>query len=117
MSFDLTQLMDSSDMKAEYVCTAHMFDVSDTTMGLLLAEMGTDMAIPEAAAIAVATSPLDEARMRVKAQRRKEETRARTQVQRERDLKQRAELGLGPTDQEKKRMAGQLKSGYRPEGE
>ena len=106
MSFDLTQLMDSSDMKAEYVNTAHMFDVSDTAMGLLLTQevMGTDTVIPEASAIAVATSPLEESRVRM-------------QAQRESDLRRRAELGLGPTDQEKKRMAGQLKGGYRPEGE
>ena len=106
MSFDLTQLMDSSDMKAEYVSTAYMFDVSDTAMGLLLTQevMGTDTVIPEASAIAVATSPLEESRVRM-------------QTQRERYAKERAELGLGPTDEEKRRMAGSSSPYSRPAGE
>jgi len=90
MSFDLTQLMDSSDMKAEYVSTAYMFDVSDTAMGLLLTQevMGTDTVIPEASAIAVAISPLEESGVR-----------------------------MGPTNEEERRMAGPRSSYSSPAGE
>ena len=110
MAFNLKQMISKNQLKPEYVCTQFMFEVDESTMinidpfysyiGSLGKEQREDI---------------------LAMQKERDVAEKEKELKIEKDLetiaKKRQEEGLGPTDEEKKRMAGQLKGGYRPEGE
>lgn len=96
MAFDLNKLMRNDGLKPEYVCTKYMANVDDLTVEKLDTK-------PKAKKVHKKMIDLEAAN------RKNKELEAAA--------KKKKEEGTGPTDEEKKRMAGKLKSGYRPEGE
>ena len=116
MAFNLKQMISKNQLKPEYICTQFMFEVDESTMINIdpfysyigsLSEGQREDILAMQKELDVAE---EEKELKIeKAQRMLKEL--------ETTAKKRKEEGLGPTDEEKKRMAGQLKGGYRPEGE